>query len=70
MQRTLKDLGYYDTKCTGKFLKKTLKAVKAFQQDHGLKANGGVTQEIVDKMAEAAKNLTQKQPEAVPTPAP
>ncbi|MBR3334262.1 MAG: peptidoglycan-binding protein [Clostridia bacterium] len=70
VQRTLKDLGYYDTKCTGKFLKKTLKAVKAFQQDHGLKANGGVTQEIVDKMAEAAKNLTQKQPEAVPTPAP
>ena len=70
VQRTLKDLGYYDTKCTGKFLKKTLKAVKAFQQDHGLKANGGVTQEIVDKMAEAAKNLTQKQPEAVPTRAP
>ena len=70
VQRTLKDLGYYDTKCTGKFLKKTVKAVKAFQQDHGLRANGGVTQETVDKMAEAAKNLSQKQPEAVPTPAP
>ena len=54
VQRTLKDLGYYDTRCTGKMLGKTVKAVKAFQADHGLKANGGFTQELVDLMAEAA----------------
>ena len=70
VQRTLKDLGYYTTRCTGKMLARTVKAVKEFQRDHGLRPNGGVTQETVDKMAEAAKNLTQKQPEAVPTPAP
>ena len=34
LQQTLKDLGYYDTKVTGKMLKKTVKAVKAFHQDH------------------------------------
>ena len=56
LQQTLKDLGYYDTKVTGKMLKKTVKAVKAFQQDHGLKANGGVTQELMDLIAETARN--------------
>ena len=35
VQRTLKDLGYYDTKCTGHMLKKTVRALKAFQQDYG-----------------------------------
>ena len=70
VQRTLKDLGYYDTKCTGKMLKKTVKAVKAFQQDYGMRANGGVTQEVIDKMAEAVKNPPKAEPEAVPTPAP
>ena len=70
VQRTLKDLGYYDTKCTGKMLKKTAKAVKAFQEDHGLKANGGVTQETILAMVEAVKNPPKKEPEAVPTPAP
>ena len=50
VQRTLKDLGYYDTKCTGKMLAKTVNAVKAFQQAHGMKANGAVTQETIDRM--------------------
>ena len=56
VQQTLKNLGYYDTKVTGKMLKKTVKAVKVFQQDHGLKANGGVTQDLIDLLAETAKN--------------
>ena len=56
VQQTLKNLGYYDTKCTGKMLGKTVKAVKAFQKDHGLKANGGVTQELIDLLAETAKD--------------
>lgn len=55
VQRTLKDLGYYDTKCTGKMLNKTVKAVKAFQRDHGLYASGTVNQALIDLMAEAAK---------------
>ena len=70
VQRTLKDLGYYDTKCTGKMLAKTVKAVKAFQKDHGMYANGGVTQEMIDRLVEAVKNPPRQEPEAVPTPAP
>ena len=70
VQRTLKDLGYYDTKCTGKMLKKTVKAVKAFQQDHGMRANGGVTQEMIGKLVEAVKNPPKAEPEAAPAPAP
>ena len=65
LQRTLKDLGYYDTKCTGKMLGKTVKAVKAFQKDHGLKANGGVTQELIDLIAETAKGTA----DTIPSPA-
>ena len=70
VQRTLKDLGFYDTKCTGKFLKKTVKAVKAFQQAYGLRGNGGVTQETIEEMVKAVKNKSQAEPEAVPPPAP
>ncbi len=64
VQRTLKDLGYYTTKCTGKFLARTEKAIKAFQQDHGLKANGGLTQELIDMMAEEV--LNNNTPETTP----
>ena len=70
VQRTLKDLGYYDTKCTGKMLKKTIKAVKAFHKDYGLGSGGEVTQKTIDKLVEVAKNPPQKTPEPVPTPAP
>ena len=68
VQRTLKDLGYYDTKCTGKMLAKTVKAVKAFQKDHGLKQNGGVTQELIDLMAKEAMGAPQTTAEATPAP--
>ncbi len=70
VQRTLKDLGYYNTKCTGKMLKKTIKAVKAFHKDYGLGSGGEVTQKTIDKLVEAAKNPPQKTPEPVSTPAP
>ena len=70
VQRTLKDLGFYDTKCTGKFLKKTVKAVKAFQQAYGLRGNGGVSQETIEEMVKAVKNMSEAEQEAVPTPAP
>ena len=72
VQRTLKDLGYYTTKCTGKMLARTVKAVKAFQEAHGLKANGGVTQELIDLIAETARNAKnpQETPAPIATPAP
>ena len=66
VQRTLKDLGYYDTKCTGKMLQKTVNAVKAFQRDHSLYPSGTVDQKLVDLMAETAAAV----PEAQGTPAP
>ena len=67
LQRTLKDMGYYDTKCTGKMLKKTVNAVKAFQKDHGLYASGTVDQKLIDLIVETALGGTQ---EPEPTPAP
>ncbi len=69
VQQTLKDMGYYDTKCTGKMLKKTVNAVKKFQKDHGLYVSGAVDQALIDLMAEAAANPTPA-PEAAETPAP
>ena len=69
VQRTLKDLGYYDTKCTGKMLGRTVKAVKAFQKDNGLKANGGVTQDLIDLMAEAAAKKKEAPAQETPGPA-
>ena len=55
VQRRLKELGYYKTKCTGSMKNQTVKAVKAFQKDHGFSANGNVTQQLIDAMAEAEK---------------
>lgn len=76
LQQTLKDLGYYDTKVTGKMLGKTTRAVKAYQKDHGLKITGQVGQEMIDMLAEEAMGKTAPQePAATPaepneTPAP
>ena len=68
VQRTLKDLGYYDTKCTGKMLQKTVKAVKAFQKAHGVYPSGSVNQQMIDMLVEEVKQ-SKAVPEAVPTPA-
>ena len=62
VQRTLKDLGYYDTKCTGKMLQKTVNAVKAFQRDQGVYAGGIIDQKLIDLLAEAAKNKAGANP--------
>ena len=74
VQRTLKYLGYYDTKCTGKMLQKTVNAVKAFQKDQGLYTGGEVDQKLIDLMAEAAaakQNPASGQtPETMATPEP
>ena len=49
------------------WLQKTL-----FQQDHGLRANGGVNQELIDLIAETARNAKnpQETPAPIATPAP
>ena len=40
LQSKLKELGYYGGKVTGTYLDGTVNAVKAFQKDHGLSADG------------------------------
>ncbi|MCR5296132.1 MAG: peptidoglycan-binding protein [Clostridiales bacterium] len=54
MQCRLKELGYYDTKCTGRMLNRTIAALKEFQKDHGLSANGVADQKVIDALYEAA----------------
>ena len=74
VQRTLKDLGYYDTKCTGKMLQKTANAITAFQRDQKVYPSGNIDQNLIDLLAEAVKSRNEATPEptpeAVPTPAP
>ncbi|MCD8511334.1 MAG: L,D-transpeptidase family protein [Bacillus sp. (in: Bacteria)] len=60
IQKQLKDLGY-SIKITGQFDEQTKKAVRQFQQDHGLTADGIVG----SKTKEALKNPPVKK---VPTP--
>lgn len=40
LQRKLQDLGYYQGTVTGSFYSGTMKAVKAYQKDHGIYADG------------------------------
>ena len=74
VQRTLKDLGYYDTKCTGKMLQKTVNAITAFQRDQKVYPSGTIDQKLIDQLAEAAGSRKESTPEptaeTVPTPAP
>ncbi len=53
VQRRLKELGYYTTRCTGQMLNRTTQAVKDFQKAHGFSQTGRVDQKMIDAMAEA-----------------
>ena len=55
MQSQLKELGYYNSKCTGQMLAGTVQALKAFQKDHGVYANGVAEQKTIDLLYEAVK---------------
>ncbi len=66
MQCKLKELGYYQGKCSGTFLSGTANAVKAFQKDQGLKASGTATVETLEKLY--AQELATPIP--IQTPAP
>ena len=75
MQKKLKELGYYDSKCTGMMLANTVKAVKAFQRDHGLYPSGSADQKLIDLMWETgrmpeAENSEAEAPETEAPPAP
>ena len=53
-------------------LNKTIKAVKAFQRDHGLYPSGTVNQALIDLMAETAKATPEPvltvDPQTTPAP--
>ena len=75
LQERLKELGYYDSKCTGMMLANTVKAVKAFQRDHGLYPSGSADQKLIDLMWETgrtpeAENSEAEAPETEAPPAP
>ena len=64
LQCRLKELGYYKTKCTGRMLNRTVAALKQFQRDYGLNANGIADQRVIDALYEAPT------PTPRPTPTP
>ena len=63
MQELLKDLGYYTAECTGHFGSKTQAAVKLFQADYGLTADGVVGSKTMAALQEAAKGNVSGTPE-------
>ncbi len=50
LQKRLKELGYFEGTCTYTFGEKTEAAVKAFQERHGLKADGIAGAKTLDKL--------------------
>ena len=62
MQNRLKELGYYDTKCTGVMLDRTVSALKAFERDYGLPVTEYANQKVIDALYEA--------PDPTPRPTP
>ena len=50
VQRTLKDLGYYEGPLTGSFSAATRSAISAFQADNGLDATGGIDEPTVEAL--------------------
>ena len=70
VQRRLAELGYYKGYCSGKFLSGTLKAVKAFQKDQSVYANGVVDQRTVDLLWSAGRETPEPEMTVISTPAP
>ncbi|MBE5796181.1 MAG: hypothetical protein E7327_02255 [Clostridiales bacterium] len=68
LQSKLAALGYYQGHIGGKYLDGTVKAVKAFQKDHGLTANG--TADVKTLKAIYAAELATPTPAPTATPAP
>ena len=68
LQSKLKDLGYYNGKVTGTYLDGTVNAVKAFQKDHGLSANGTADVKTLELLY--AEELATPTPPPTATPEP
>lgn len=67
LQMKLAELGYYTGTVTGVYYKGTTAAVKAFQKDHELKADGEASVEMQEKLYQQKIEVT---PSPEPTPAP
>lgn len=50
LQMKLKELGYYNGKCSGHYLDGTVKAVKAYQKANGLQVTGNADKETLKKL--------------------
>lgn len=68
LQSKLAELGYYKGKITGTYLDGTVNAVKAFQKDHGLSANGTANVATLKKLYEQELATPTPAPTATPTP--
>lgn len=70
MQKKLTELGYYSGKCSGTFLAGTQNAVKAFQKDNGLTANGTANVKTLELLyaSEIAAASATATPEPAETP--
>lgn len=74
MQKKLKELGYYQGKCSGTFLDGTRDAVKAFQKANHLNATGVADVQTLEVMYSVELStptpVPTETPEPTPTPAP
>lgn len=70
MQKKLTELGYYSGKCSGTYLAGTVDAVKAFQKDNGLSADGVASVKTLEKLYEQELSTPTPAPtdEPIPTP--
>ena len=66
--RKMKELGYYNGTVTGEYRGGTQKAVKAYQRDKGLNADGIAGTNTLSYLYNDAKN--QPTPTLIPTPTP
>ena len=70
LQSKLKELGYYQGYIGGVYLDGTVKAVKAFQKDHGLSQSGQVDQRTYNAIYADELATPTPPPTATPTPPP
>ena len=66
LQMRLKELGYYTGTVTGGYYGGTIKAVEAFQRDHGLTVDGAAGQQTQSLLFSSAVDPS---PSPAPTPA-
>ncbi len=70
LQSKLKELGYYSGHIGGVYLDGTVKAVKAFQKDHGLSQNGTADEKTLRLIYQEELATPTPTPTATPSPTP